>query len=56
MKKKKLKNRILKTITAIAGAGVVVSGCCLDSESNVPLIICGVCLAWLTLFTVANVE
>lgn len=53
--RKKIKNFVLRTITTIASAGVVLSAGCADSpNSNVPLIICIVCLAWIVLFCYAN--
>lgn len=38
-------------ITVIAAAGAVLSGCALDSETDLPLKICAVCLAWLLYVT-----
>lgn len=52
----KIRIAILKTITAVAVFGFIVSGCALDSESNIPINICGICLAWLVLMTIANRE
>lgn len=37
--------------TAIVG---IASACCLDSDSMVPSIVCGVCIAWWALFAYAN--
>jgi hypothetical protein len=48
------KNKTLKLITWFAGFGAVLSACCLDSECKVPMIICGICLAWLLLMYAAN--
>lgn len=44
-----MKNKILKATNYVAGLGFIVSGCCLDSDTWLPLILCGVCLAWLVL-------
>ena len=52
----KTKNRILRTITAIAGILAFLSILCLDSESWIPSIVLGVCMAWLGLFLLANKE
>lgn len=56
MKKKKMKNKILKTITILAGVLMFISICCLDSESWIPAIVLGICMAWLGLFLLANKE
>lgn len=53
--KRKIKNFVLRTITTIAAAGVVISAGCADSPNgNTAFIVCIVCLAWLTLFCYAN--
>ena len=44
----------MKTITAVAVVAGLISACCLDSESKVPMVVLGICLAYLTLFTLAN--
>lgn len=51
-----MKNKILWTITAVAGLVLVVSACALDTNSYVPHIICSVCLAWLLPFVLINRE
>lgn len=51
---RKTKNAILITLTAFAGIAFVISGCSLDSESNLPIIICSLCLLWISLFMFAN--
>lgn len=56
MKRRKLKNKFLKAVTWSAGIGVIVSACCLDSESNIPLYICIACAAWLCLMIAANAD
>ena len=38
----------------IAIIGAIVSGCCLDSKSKIPMIALAVCLAWVSLFSIAN--
>ena len=48
--------KVLKAITWIAGIGAVLSGCCLDSESYIPVIVLMVCASWLLLMTLANME
>jgi hypothetical protein len=51
-----MKNKILKAITYLAGVAFIFGGSALDSQSWLPVIICGVSLAWLALFYVANWE
>lgn len=53
-KRKKRKNAVLKAVTMIAIIGAIVSGCCLDSKSKIPMIVLAVCLAWVSLFSIAN--
>lgn len=49
-----MKNKILKTITAIAGVGFILSGSALDAEGLTATYICAGCLIWLVLFLIAN--
>lgn len=49
-----MKNKILKTITAIAIIGLLLSACCLDADSWIPEIVMGICIAYLLIFTAAN--
>lgn len=51
-----MKNKILKTITAIAGVVWIVTGCMLDSEKYlIPIITVNlVSFGWLVLFFKAN--
>lgn len=46
--------KILKGITALAVVGAVLGAAMADSESNVPIIVLGVSLAWLVLICAAN--
>lgn len=46
--------KILKIITAIALVVWVLSVCCIDSDSWIPFITCGVSELWLLLMTIAN--
>jgi len=48
-KNKKLKIKLIFNIVLL-----VLGGMALDSESVIPLIICGVAATWLLLFTIAN--
>lgn len=50
----KIKNTILLMITRIAVLVLIISVCCVDSTSIVPLITFGVSLGWLVLFVIAN--
>lgn len=52
----KIRVIILKAITVAATIGFFVAGSAVDSESNVPIIICIICMAWLGLMTAANME
>ena len=54
--KRRTKNRILKTITVTAVILAVLSACCVDSESNIPIIVLMISAAWLFLFCLANGE
>lgn len=51
-----MRNKILKAVTTVAAVAFIVSGCCLDSQSWLPHIICGVSLLWLALIVIANRE
>lgn len=46
--------KILRIITIIAIITFILSGCCLDSESKIPIIACGISGAWLVLIAIAN--
>ena len=54
--RKKIHNFVLKALVTLATFGVVTSGSMLDSDSLLPAIICGVCLAFIGLFVYANRE
>jgi hypothetical protein len=54
--KPKTKNKILKTLTATSVVLFILAGCCLDSESTIPIIVLGVSAAYLFLFALANGE
>lgn len=54
MKKKNIKNKILKATAWIMGILFLVSACALDSDSWIPHIVCMVSLLWLALFAYAN--
>ena len=53
--KKKRKNRILKSLLAISVVGCFLSGLALDSDSWIPIVVCGICATYLLIFTLANV-
>lgn len=46
--------KILKIFTFIAIINCIIFGCMLDSESYIPIIICGISAAWLLLIVIAN--
>lgn len=51
-----MKNKILKTITAVAAIVAMFSACSVDSKSLLPCAVLVICLAWLLLFGYANKE
>lgn len=56
MNRKRRKNRRLKAITWTATVGLLLSACCMDSKSYIPMVTCGVCGLYLFLFALANGE
>lgn len=52
--RKRIKNAILKAITAIAGTVFILSACMLDSDSWIPFITLTVSGLWLSAFAYAN--
>ena len=55
-KGKLYKNYILKFITYLSVILFFVFGSMLDSATIIPLIVCTICLVWLVIMTVANIE
>lgn len=51
---KKRKNKILIGLLKINVLLAILSACALDSESIIPMIVCGVSVAYIALFTIAN--
>ena len=49
-----MKNEILYTINIIVAIVFCVFATALDSESNIPFIICVVCAIWMVLMLIAN--
>lgn len=49
-----MKSKILKTIAWITAIVGIISACCLDSDSYIPSIVCGICAFWWILFGYAN--
>lgn len=48
-----------KVVLALFRASVIlaiISTCCLDSRSNIPMVVLSICLVYIGLFTVANTE
>ena len=56
MKRRKVKNRILKSITVLAVILGILSIMALDGNSIVPVIVLGICVAWGCLFGIANTK
>jgi len=50
----RIKNKILKGLTIISLVAFIVGACALDSNSKIPLIVCGISSIWLTLIAAAN--
>lgn len=50
----KIKNAILLTITRIAAVVLIVSICCVDSASIIPIVAFLLSMTWLVLFAYAN--
>lgn len=48
------KNKLLKAKAKIYMIVFILSVCCLDSDSVIPIIICLLTAAWFLLFTIAN--
>ena len=49
-----MKNEILQAINIIVAIVFCVFATALDSESNIPFIICVVCAIWMVLMLIAN--
>lgn len=49
-----MKNKILTGITGAAYLLFLLAATAVDSDSNIPIIICFVCSAWMGLFVFAN--
>lgn len=55
--KPKTKNKILKGITTFSIIMLLFGACCLDGEDVVvPVVIMGISLSWLAIFSAANGE
>lgn len=52
--RKKLKNKILKGLLDVCVGLAILSACAVDSDSIIPLIVCGVSLAYIGLIVIAN--
>lgn len=48
------RGKVIKGITYFAAITTMVFMTALDSDSYVPLIVCGVCMAWIFLIYLAN--
>lgn len=56
MKKRKLKNKILKVTITLAVVAFFIFATALDSQSNIPFVICLVCMLYIGVFAYANRE
>lgn len=54
MKKKKIKNAILRVLTAVNITSAIFMACCLDSPSNIPIYIFAANLIYLAIYSCAN--
>lgn len=52
--RKRLKNKILKTLVTVNVISLVIAGSALDSPSYIPLIICEANIMFLFFYTLAN--
>lgn len=50
----KMRVTTIKGLTVLALITAVISGCCLDSESYIPMLTFGISIAWLLLICIAN--
>lgn len=48
--------KLFDVLAAIAGIGCLLSGCALDTPSNLPLEIFAVCIAYLSIYTYINIK
>lgn len=53
-KRNRMRNKILKGITWMAGIMMMIGSMALDSESIIPIVVVSICLAWLGLMVIAN--
>jgi hypothetical protein len=53
-KMRRIKNIILTVQATLNFIVFLISACCLDSESNIPTVVCCITLLWLALFCYAN--
>lgn len=56
MKKRKLKNKILKATITLAVVAFFIFATALDSQSDIPFVICLVCMLYIGVFAYANRE
>lgn len=56
MKKRKLKNKILKATITLAVVAFFIFATALDSQSSIPFIVCALCIAYIGVFAYANRE
>ena len=56
MKKRKLKNKILKATITLAVVAFFIFATALDSQSDIPFIVCTVCITYLGVFAYAKRE
>lgn len=50
----RMRVKTIKGLSVLALITAVISGCCLDSKSYVPMITFGISIAWLFLICIAN--
>ena len=55
--RRRIKDKVLKGITFIAGITWLFTACCMDSENiNIVIAINAICMVWLVLMAVANMD
>lgn len=51
-----MRQKVVLALFRVSLILAIISACCLDSRSIIPMIVFGVCLVYIGLFTVANTE
>ena len=49
-----MRQKIVLALFRVSLILAIISACCLDSRSNIPMVVLSICLVYIGLFTVAN--